>query len=235
MRRLLYVPVMHEEADMGSEATALTLQSAALSGHRRWLLHQETVREFWESIRAFLRSFDPARLKLYQDGLAAGGETGQRIVEEAARRGSKNYQLFAELLDGGAELRKTEDPLLLLSEHQRIHRSMQQESSGESRRDTEPDRLRWGRLMKERDRFIGETITATLEEGGLAVLFIGAGHSVASFLANDISVEMVKDPAKVTAYFQELFLNRDDDKKLEELRHYLTSPVITAHKDGSAS
>ena len=234
MRRLLHVPIMHEEADMGSAATALAQQSAALSGERQWALHQETVREFWESIRAFLSSFDPARLKLYQDGLPAGGETGQRIVHEAVRRGSKNYQLVAELLHGGAELRKTEDPLLLLSEHQHIHRAMQQESSGERRRDAESDRLRWDRLMEEWDRFIGETITATLEEGDLAVLFIGAGHSVTPFLATDISVETVKDPAKVTAYFHELFVTHDD-KKLEELRHYLTSPVRTSCKHSSGS
>ena len=228
---------------MGSAAAALTAQSAALSGEGQWALHQETVRAFWEGIGVYLGSFDPARLKLYQDGLPAGGEMGQRIVEEAARRGSKNYQLIAQLLHRGAELRKTEDPLLLLSEHERIHRSIAlgdtprppiEQESGDALTPSLSQRERegWDRLMDQRDRYIAETIGTTLGEGELAVLFIGADHHVLQFLPRDISVEMLKDRAKVRDYVHELFANHDD-KKLEELRQHLTSPVRTSCKDGS--
>ena len=186
MRRLLYVPILHDEADPGSVGTALARKSAALSGERRWALHKESVHKFWESVASYLGSFDPGRLTVYQDGLAAGGDIGRRIVEEATRRGSKNYQLVLQLLDGGAEIRKTEDPVLLLSEYERVH--------GEARQDTGEESLlqaRGDHLLEERDSFIANRVSATLREGELGVLFIGAHHNVVSRLAADIWVETV--------------------------------------------
>ena len=224
MRRLLYIPIIHNEADLGSAGTALAEQSVALSGARRWLVHQETVSKFWESVAAHLRSLYSYKLRVYQDGLAAGGEIGRRIAEESAKRGSRNYQLVLELLNRGAELRKTEDPVLLLREHENIHRSAQQGSVRQGQHDPEEYRLRRDCLMGTRDKFIAETIGATLKEGELGVLFIGAYHNVASRLPADISVEMVKDMRLVQAYLDELFLGHDD-QRLEELGQYLTSPV----------
>jgi len=224
MKRLLYVPSIHDEADLGSARTALAQRSAVLSGERRWGLHRETVGKFWERVAAYLHSFDPRQLRVYQDGLAADGETGRHIVEEAARRGSRNYQLILELLNGGAELRKTEDPALLLRQREVILGHLQQDL------DVDQYRTQSDRLMEERDKFIGETIRATLKEGEVGVLFIGAHHNVASRLAGDISVEVVKDPRRVRAYFEELFLGRNE-VKLEELVQYLTSVIC----DGNLS
>ncbi|MBI2871847.1 MAG: hypothetical protein HYY00_01485 [Chloroflexi bacterium] len=210
MRRLLYVPIIHDEADLGSAGKALREKSAALSGEWRWTLHQETVGGFWDEVAAYLRSFAPHRLKVYQDGLAADGEMGRRIVEEAARRGSRNYRLVLDMLHRGAELRKTEDPTLLLLERESILRPS-------------PDSERLG-LMHQRDGFIAETIGATLKEGEVGVLFIGASHDVASRLAPDISVEMVKDPEQVQVYFNELLRGREDSE-LEKLARYMRSPI----------
>jgi len=218
MKRLLYIPIIHEQADLGSARTALAQRSAALSGERRWVLHRETVGKFWGKVAAYLRSFDPHQLRVYQDGLAADGETGRRIVEEAARRASRNYQLVLELLNGGAELRKTEDPALLLRQREVILGHLQQDLDADQYR-TQSDRL-----MEERDKFIAETVRATLKEGEVGVLFIGAYHNVASRLTGDISVEVVKDPRRVRAYFEELFLGRNE-VKLEELVQYLTSVI----------
>jgi len=217
MRQLLYIPIIHSEADLGSVGTAVTLQSTTLSGERHWAVHKKTICKFWESVATYLRSFDSCKLVLYQDGLAADGEIGRRIAEEAAKRGSKNYQLLLELLNRGAQLRKTEDLALLLLEHQllleMVHSHVQQY---ESQRD---------RLMEERDKFIAETIEATLKEGELGVLFIGAYHNVSSHLATDISIEMVKDTKRVKAYLDELFLGHDY-QRLEELGQYLISPML---------
>jgi len=218
MKRLLYIPAIHDEADLGSARTALAQRSAALSGERRWVLHRETVGKFWERVAAYLHSFDPHQLRVYQDGLAADGETGRRIVEEAARRGSRNYQLVLELLNGGAELRKTEDPALLLRQREVILGHLQQDLDADQYR-TQSDRL-----MEERDKFIAGTVTATLKEGEVGVLFIGAYHNVASRLTGDISVEVVKDPGQVRAYFEEIFLGRDE-VRLKELVQYLTSGI----------
>ena len=71
MRKLLYVPIVHSEADLGSAGTTLAQKSAALSGDRRWVMRKETVDKFWETVAAYIRSFDPHQLRVYQDGLAA--------------------------------------------------------------------------------------------------------------------------------------------------------------------
>ncbi|MBF8267841.1 MAG: hypothetical protein HW388_1349 [Dehalococcoidia bacterium] len=214
MRRLLYVPIIHEEIDLGSLGEALAQESAALSGSDRWARHKETLRAFWESVAAYLGSFDPRLLRLYQDGMVAEGEMGMRIVQEGARRGSRNYQLILELLSRGAELRKTEDPLLLLAEHAHlVGRSPGVVSSRE--RDS---------LMEERDAFIAGAINGTLQEGEVGVLFIGAGHGVLPHLDGDVSVHGVKDPEKLRMYMQELLLGAEP-RKLAALARYVAAPV----------
>lgn len=227
MRKLLYVPIIHDQADMGSAGAELARGSAAQWGQPRWAIHEATVCGFWKSIRVFLLSMDPWRLGIYQDGLAAEGEVGRRIVNEAARRGSKNYRLVQELLDKGAGLHRTEDPVLLWREHQNVIARVKQEPSEERSRDSRDPLDGTDRLLEERDRFIANAISSTLKPGEVGVLFIGAYHDVAGHLAADISVEMAKDREKVNAYFQELIQGRDEEI-LKGLARYLTTPVAVS-------
>lgn len=224
MRHLLYIPIIHSSVDLGTAGAALTLHGAALAGEGRWAVHQETVSKFWQSVAAYLRSLDPRCLKVYQDGLAAAGVLGRRVVQEAARRGSPNYQLVLDLLDVGAELRQTEDARLLTLERENILAGLAPGATGQE--GPAARRYRWqrDRLTEERDKFIARTIGATLREGELGVLFLGAYHQVASHLAADIAVQLAKDPESVCLYLDELFLGHDD-AKLSELAHYLTLPV----------
>lgn len=224
MRRLLYIPIIHSEADMGGAGAALAQKSAAVLGQRRWERHQDTVHRYWESIRAFLLPLDPTQVKMYQDGLAADGDMGRHIVEEAARRGSQNYHLVLELLSRGAELRKTEDPALLLQERQSIAELAQPGEAGGDGQDTRRYRERRDRLMEERDRFMAETISATLKEGELGLLLVGTYHDVVPRLAPDIQVRAARDPGRVRAYFAEL-LQGHNDRSLAALARYLVSPV----------
>ncbi len=224
MRRLLYVPIVHDKTDMGSFGAALTRQSVALAGERRWALHQRVVRGFWESVEAFLLTLDAMRIAVYQDGLAVGGELAIRIVHEAAGRGSKNYQIVLKLLNRGAKLRKTEDVQLLLQEHQMLRGLGHQEPSQASMTGTPPPTMSGDRLLGQRDGFIARTISDTLKEEELGVLFLGAQHNVEPFLPVDITVVAVKDRQRVSDYLAELFQGRDD-AKLEALAGDLTSPV----------
>ncbi len=224
MRRLLCVPIIHDEADLGHAGEALGRLSAAQSGQGRWDTHQETARRFWQNVGDYLLSLGPGRLKMYQDGLAAGGEMAARIVEEAAKRGSRNYQLVQQLLQGGAEVRKTEDPALLWWERTVLLRSLEREGTSGGAANPEAPQAERDRLRRARDRFIADTINGTLHEGEVGVLFIGADHDVAPLLASDIAVEPVKDPRMVKAYVGELVLGRDG-KRLEELCQYMRSPV----------
>ncbi len=223
MRRLLYVPIIHGEADLGSAGSELAKKSISLSGESRWAFHLEVVSRFWKNVRALLISLDPARLKLYQDGLAVGGETGQKIVEEAAGRGSRNYRLVEEMILMGAEPRKTEDPVLLLRERENLRRSMQKGSAGTREIRTAQYQQPRDRLLEERDAFIARTIADTLIEGEVGVLFIGANHDVLPWLTDHISVNTVVDPETVRAYFQEQLFG-DNDGRLDELGRCLISP-----------
>jgi hypothetical protein len=169
---------------------------------------------FWERIADCLGRFDAGKMRVYQDGLAADGAVGKRIVEEGARRGSKNYQLVLELLSHGAQLQATEDPALLVRELANLGAAGRGSPSPEQRQ----------YLLEERDTYIADVISSTLQEEALGVLFIGAGHDVLARLAADIQVQTVKDPDKLRMYIQELLLARDPGK-LEVLARYLAAPV----------
>lgn len=214
MRRLLYIPVIHDEADLGISGPDLAHGSAALAGERRWTMHRETASRFWQNVGDCLRRFDARKMRLYQDGLAADGTTGRRIVEEGARRGSRNYQLVLQLLNHGAELQATEHAALLLQEHANLRAGSRQAPSPEQRQ----------RLLEERDTYIADAISSTLQEEELGVLFIGAGHNVLGRLAPDIGVQKVKDPDKLRVYMQELLL-ATDSPKLDALARYVAAPV----------
>lgn len=227
MRVLFLIPLIHSPADLGSVGAPLEQTSAALSGEARWTAHQDTVAKFWRSVADLLTSLDPERVKVYQDGLAAEGELGGRIVAQAAKRGSPNHRVVLGLVERGAELRKTEDAALLVQERENILQLTQGASPGGAEPDTQRYRRTRDRLTEARDRFIARTINQTLKVGELGVLFLGAYHEVLPHLAPDISVRALKDPERVRAYFQELLLGRDE-RRFQELAGYLASPVTLA-------
>ena len=222
MRRLLYIPILHAEADLGSLAPALRRQTIALVGEERWAKHKEVVAQFWQEVEDYLLSLEPTALRLYQDGLAAEGEAGLRVVEEAAKRGSPNFQLLLGLVRRGAALRKTEDPALLLQERQNLLRALQEGKEEAGIRDLY--RRQRDRLMEERDRFIAKTINETLREGEIGVLFLGAQHDVRAYLAPDIGIQEVKAREVVKAYFGSL-LEGTQQGRWQALSHALITPV----------
>ena len=220
MRKLLYVPIIHSEADLGSLGAVIDRESASLYGEKRWTEHKETVARLWESIANYLLSLDAANLIIYQDGLAADGELGRRIIEEASKRGSTNHQIILQLRNNGAEVRKTEDAPLLMEEL-----GLACEESGVRNTLTRKEReLKKSRLTKERDQFIARTINETLGQGEIGLLFIGAYHNVQAHLSKDIAVEQLKEQNKLKAYFAE-FVSGRSGERLKQLAQYLTSPI----------
>ncbi len=228
MRKLIYVPVIHVESDLGSIAPEIEKRSAEVCGSKRWEWHKQTVAAFWDVIEAFFRTIDATRLKVYQDGLMAGGELGQRIIEEGARRGSRNHQIVLDLIRRGAEIRKTEDLELLKEELDQILHMAQHSSAWEKTVAHIGHKFERDKLLEKRDRFIAMTINETLTEGDSGVLFIGAFHEVAPKLAEDIFVEELKSRKKVKDYFRVL-ISGGDKKEFDELASYLVqSPVFSA-------
>lgn len=223
MRRLLYIPILHSEQDMGGLATTLSHQSIALVGKERWAEHQAVVLLFWQRVGEYLLSLEPANIRIYQDGLAVEGKTGLRVVEEAARRGSPNYLLLQQLVQGGALLRKTEDIALLSQELQSVLSAVEIMEIGRTGRGLYRG-LR-SSLMEARDRFIAKTINGSLQEGEVGVLFLGAYHGVLPYLASDVEVQHIREREKVLSYFLALF-SEADQGSLRTSARFLTSPII---------
>ncbi len=224
MRRVVLVPLVHDAADLGTAGPTLLAETIRLAGPERWAAHAETLARYWTEVAAFLQSMDPSQLKLYQDGLPVGGSVGRAVVEEAARRGSRNYRLILDLIDRGAELRRTEDPELLRQEYDFLARETSTTRAKRNEPRTVPDPEKSGRLLRERDEFIARTIDATLEEGEVGVLFLGAEHQATARLAPDIVVQPLKDPRLVRAYFQAL-LAPGHDRERVRLASHLVSPI----------
>ena len=220
MRKLLYVPVIHVESDLGSMALAIDKRSTEICGTLRWEKHKKIVTTFWDKIEEYFKKLDASNLKIYQDGLLADGVLGQKIIEEGAKKGSRNYHIILELIKRGGKIRKTEDIALLKEEYARILKLAQSKSLWERTTAYIGYRFHRDKLMDKRDRFIARTINDTLKEEETGVLFIGAYHDVLPHLAKDVAVEEVKKSEKVRDYFKEL-IHGKDEKRFNELAKYL--------------
>jgi hypothetical protein len=226
MRRLLYVPVIHVDSDLGSIAPAIDKRSTEICGREHWEKHKQVVTAFWDQIEKYFKKLNAGNLKIYQDGLMADEELGQKIIEEGAQKGSRNYRIVLDLINSGGEIRKTEDIELLKEEYARILKLAQSKSLWERTTAYIGYRFRRDKLMDKRDRFIADTINQTLKEGERGVLFIGAFHDVTPYLAEDIHVEEVKNPQKVRDYFKTL-ISGGDEEKFDELSKYLVQGLMT--------
>ena len=220
MKKLLYVPVIHVDTDMGSIAPTIDKRSGEICGRDRWDKHKQIVATFWDQIEEYFKKLNAGNLKIYQDGLMAAGDLGQTIIKEGAGKGSRNYLIVLDLIKRGAEIRKTEDITLLKEEYDRILKLAQSKSLWERTTAYIGYRFHKDRLMEKRDRFIADTINQTLKVGETGALFIGAYHDVLSLLAGDIAVEEVKKTEKVKEYFK-MLISGGDQERFEQLSEYL--------------
>lgn len=224
MKKLLYAPIIHMEADLGSVAAIIDKRSSQICGKEHWNQHKKAVSGFWDSIANYFDLLDASNLKIYQDGLMIDGGLGKKIVEGGASKGSKNYQILLRLMEKGAEIRKTEDVHLLKQEYDSLIKLSQTKSPIEKILAYIGYKLRKNPLMKKRDKFIAQRINETLKDGEIGVLFIGVHHNVLPQISQDIIIQEVKEKSKVRAYFDGLVWGRNE-KKFKELAEYLASPV----------
>ena len=227
MRELLYVPVIHVDSDMGSIASDIDKRSANICGEEQWKRHKQSVAIFWDKIEEYFKKLDAGNLKIYQDGLLADGELGQKIIEEGALRGSRNFRIILDLMGKGGEIRKTEDVKLLKEEYNRILKLAQTKSLWERATAYIGYRIHKDRIMEERDQFVAATINGTLKEKETGVLFMGAFHEVVQHIAKDINVKEVKNIQKVRDYFKELISGKNRDK-FDQLTECLIADVVNS-------
>lgn len=182
-RRLIYVPIIHTEVDMGSLAESFKKEYIQKYGVQKWNQHLKKINDLWTDIEAHLQQKNLCyhKVKVYQDGLPVCGKELQ-IVQDIANRGGRNHQLLVKLIDKGATLVGTEDTGLLLKEYQMIKNTATRKGSGKGK---EGHR----NFIVERDAFIAHRIDETLVDGETAILFLGMLHKVDKKLPPDVVVE----------------------------------------------
>jgi hypothetical protein len=225
MHRLYLVPILHMSADMGSLASALDETAKAELGQEVWQKHKGAVSSFWDSIGQFFDSMNVKGFRIYQDGMVANGTDGLRIIRESISQGSKNYEIIEKLLQRGAVLVKTEDPILVKQEYAYIAKIAHSKSHKEKEVWALRYKVAQDRLLKQRDDSIAKRIEVTLGEGDTGILFIGAYHNVLSRMPDDIQVSQVKDIAKVREYHKTLLSLKTPSQRFLQLVDYLVSPI----------
>jgi hypothetical protein len=182
-RRLLIVPIIHTEVELGSEGDAHRAGYVARHGDRGWAEREALIGRYWDAVQDALLELriDFEDVKLYQDSLPDGPGT-ERLVEEMAAQGSPNHRLLRVLQARGARVMGTESLGLLLEEYQAI----------KAQRDS-PELLR--RSLDARDAHIAGRIDETLAEGEIGILFIGAAHDVARHCDPSIQVAVLSSGA----------------------------------------
>ena len=120
MRSLIYVPIIHASADLGSVAKAINKRGIKEFGKEYWEEHRKVVSRYWDLLTDYFSSLDVKGFKVYQDGLVADGDVGKEIVAESLKQGSDNYKIINGMLDRGAHLVQTEHFVFLKKEHKYI-------------------------------------------------------------------------------------------------------------------
>ena len=184
MRQLIAIPIVHTPADLGSQREVARQAYITRYGVQRWHQHLEVLAQLWHRIRQRVLALpvDFTTVRLYQDGLPRCGHE-LAIVETLAAAGSSNHQLLLELVNRGAILMGTEDPALLLQEHDHLRK--QHSAQPTPGAEVPPP---YDTLIAQRDASIASRIASTLTEGELGLLCIGALHRVAERLPKDIAV-----------------------------------------------
>jgi hypothetical protein len=187
-RRLIWIPVVHAEADLGNMSELVRQIYVKRMGQAKWARHVEDVREFWNQVQELIENLGLAweRVRLYQDGLPNCGHEAE-IVGTIARSGSFNHQLLLKLMERGAQIMGTESPALLIQEYELARRLLASGASAENGKSAEcVEQNR--RLLDLRDRYIAERIGQTLAKGETGLIFLGMLHSLKGRLPNDIRV-----------------------------------------------
>ena len=188
-RRLIWIPIVHTEADLGNMAESVRNLYVRKMGRAKWAKHVADIDRLWRDIRARVKGMhlDYSKVRLYQDGLPNCGHEEQ-IVRDLARAGSQNHQLLAALMEKGATIMGTESPELLLEEYNLAREALVASGPG-GHREASPRQSQISKaVLERRDRHIAERIAQTLQAGETGLVFLGMLHSLAGRLPRDIEI-----------------------------------------------
>jgi len=186
---LIYVPIVHTQADMGSLQGAVKSEFLDKYREGEWQKHTNAIQEFWKGLRKRIMGLELEyqRTHIYQDGLPVCGKELQ-IVTGLAQQGSQNHQLVLSLVEKGAHLVGTESRKLLLEEYELLRWVVSAPQGKPREAAAAAYTKRAPALLGERDDFIRRRIGATLPEGECGLLFIGLTHRVDEGLPSSIRI-----------------------------------------------
>lgn len=196
MKKILYIPIVHNQADLGSLGSQLSLEGERKYGVSLWQNHLEQVDKSWDEIEIEISkqlkkiSFD--KIKIYQDGLPVADDIGIKIVKDTAKKGSKNYNIIDNLLTHGAKLEIAENKEFLLKEYYLLS-DISKAETHEKQLETYLTYQKLSQeLLNNRDNYIANQINVTLNDGEIGVAFFGAAHSIIVKLNKDIKVVVIQ-------------------------------------------
>ena len=190
MRRLIYIPIIHTEDDMGSLAEFVKEEYKRKYSRAKLQEHIKAIKNIWNKIQEKVMGLDLEwqKVRIYQDGLPVSSKK-EFIVKTLAEKGSINHKLIMELAQKGATIEGTEDPELLKAEYANILKIAQAKSLSERDKLIEQYNRVAGELLLKRDQFIVNRINDTLKKGETGILFLGMMHQVHRLIPRDISIE----------------------------------------------
>jgi hypothetical protein len=194
-RKLVYIPIIHTVADMGTLGASIRGMKLSALGRQGLTRNAAVVEKMWEEIESVAANLPatPGTMRVYQDGLPVCGHE-REIVSELAGAGNRNHALLLKLQARGAILMGTESPELLVEEYRLATAAFAPGAT--IRTEIRQKQLR-DTLLEKRDRYIADRIDGTLGAGESGVLFMGMLHEVARYLDSDIDVVYPLGPPRV--------------------------------------
>jgi hypothetical protein len=191
-RRLIWVPIIHTQADLGSMTGPVREAYIRRMGRVQFDRHVKMVAGLWQTIRREIDGLDLpwGQVRLYQDGLPAGGHEVE-IVRDLAEAGSPNHRLLADLMARGATITGTESPDLLVEEYKLAQQTLAPPDATKLKAPAGRLKAVGRRLLDQRDAFIAGRIAETLEPGRTGLVFLGMLHSLSGRLPPDIEVRQL--------------------------------------------
>lgn len=190
MPDLIYVPIVHTEADLGTLAKSFKDEYTKKYSRQRYENHVQTIQRMWDeiSISILKMELEWHKIRLYQDGLPVCGKEVE-IITELAAQGSRNHQLLLVLIGKGAHLEGTENKTLLLEEYQHYQKIFSAQNPEMKNRLVQDYQKKSEKLLRQRDQFVAKRIAQTLSDDETGLLFMGMLHQVEQFLDKTIQVQ----------------------------------------------
>jgi len=190
MRKLIYVPIVHTEADLGSMAEFFEKEYKKRYSQKKWQAHTRAIDDMWQGIREKIvrLNLDWQKVRIYQDGLPVCGRELE-IVTDLAKSGSINHKIVLDLVRLGAQPEGTEDSKLLIQEYDILKKVAHAKSERQRKSLINEYNRASSTLLLKRDRFIANRIDQTLDKRETGILFIGIMHAVDKCMPADIEVK----------------------------------------------